>query len=271
TGPSGGATDPSGGATTGLGGGVIDLGGGAIDLGGGAIDLSGEDAKQNTIAYLISFIIPTIKQKINLHNHIAWDEYAEDYNISGSNQLFDVIEYDNAQSQKTKYNVNDNRSKTIRREMYLGFGYNVLAIKAFGALANKMVATKNVQMKTELENMVKKIRQYARAFYSTAYNTLINKKDKLMELDLNDLQILIQKFPTINSSDQKIYSAFVKPITNDYYNNIEIGTAKHTLQDNATAEEIQAYLNGKFTSNESEFNTVIDTANEIAGILNKIQ
>ncbi|AHH04341.1 Putative membrane spanning protein, partial (plasmid) [Borrelia nietonii YOR] len=200
--PGGGATDPNGGATDPVGG-VTDLGGGATDLGGGVTDLSGEAAKQNTIDYLISFIIPAIKQKINIHTNTTWNEGKQDYIISGATQFFGVIQYTDAQKQPKLYNTQDDESKAARREMYLGFDYIDLDIKAFGKLASKMVAAQNVQMKTELANMVKKIRQYARAFYLTAYNTLINKKDKLMELDLNDLQILEEKFVTINSSEKR--------------------------------------------------------------------
>ncbi len=155
--------------------------------------------------------------------------------------------------------------------MYLGFDYKKDYIKAFGALANKMVAAKNAQMKTELENMVDKIREYGRAFYFTAFNTLINKKDKLMKLDLSDLQTLEIKFEAIRSAYSNIFSTFVYSIYSDYDENIEIGTAKHTLQDNATAEEIQAYLKDKFTSNEPYFDKIIMEATDIADILNKIQ
>ncbi|UPA09777.1 hypothetical protein bhYOR_001083 (plasmid) [Borrelia nietonii YOR] len=250
---------------------VIDPNGEVIDPNGGAADQQDEAEKQRIINTLIKFIHQVIKDKINLHNNAAWNEVGEDYNISGANQLFDVIEYDNAQSQKTKYNVNNDESKTARREMYLGFDYEKDYIKAFGALANKMAAAQNVQMKTELANMVKKIRQYASAFYFTAFNPLINKKDKLMELDLSDIETLGTKFQAIRSASGNIFSKFVYSIYSNYDENIEIGTAKHTLQDNATAEEIQAYLNGKFTPIESYFDTVIKEAPDIAGILNKIQ
>ncbi|AMR75854.1 CRASP family complement regulator-acquiring lipoprotein [Borrelia hermsii] len=230
-----------------------------------------EAEKQVIVDKLItSIIIPAIKTNIDIYNSTTWDETAEAYDISGANQLFDVIEYDNAQSQKTKYNGNDDESKTTRREMYLSLHYISSIIKAFGALANKMVAAKNAQMKTELENMVDKLRKQGKAFYFTAYNTLITKQDKLLKLDLSDLQTLKVKFDAINSANKKIYPAFVKPITNDYYKNIEIGTAKHTLQDNATAGEIQTYLKDKFNSAEPHFNTIINEATDIANILKKI-
>ncbi|AHH14751.1 CRASP family complement regulator-acquiring lipoprotein, partial [Borrelia hermsii] len=146
-----------------------------------------------------------------------------------------------------------------------------LAIEAFGKLASKMVAAQNVQIKTELENMIDKIREYGKAYHLTAYNTLINKQDKLMELDLSDLQTLKEKFKTINSTRDNIYSKFAYSIYINYHEDTEIGTAKHQLKTTATAEEIQAYLNGKFTSNESEFDKVIKEALDVAGILNKIQ
>ncbi|AMR75855.1 virulence associated lipoprotein [Borrelia hermsii] len=256
--PGGGATDPSGGAAAG-------------NSGSGAANQQDEAAKQHIVNHLTALIVPSIKDNINIYNSITWNEAAEAYDISGANQLFDVIEYDNAQSQKTKYNGNDDESKTTRREMYLGFGYIALDIQAFGALANKMIAAKNAQMKTDLENMVDKIREYGTAYYLTAFNTLIKKQDKLMKLDLSDLQTLKVKFDEVNSTDNKIYSAFANSIEEDYNKNIEIGTAKHTLQDNATAEEIQKYLKDKFTPVKPDFDKIIKEATDVAGILNKIQ
>ncbi|AMR75853.1 CRASP family complement regulator-acquiring lipoprotein [Borrelia hermsii] len=246
-------------------------GGAAGNSGSGAANQQDEAAKQHIVNHLTALIVPSIKDNINIYNSITWNEAAEAYDISGANQLFDVIEYDNAQSQKTKYNGNDDESKTTRREMYLGFGYNKNYIKAFGALANKIAATKNVQMKTELENMVKKIREYGTAYHLTAFNTLINKKDKLLKLDLSDLQILKARFDAIHPTEITILFTFKDTIYSDYELNIEVGTAKHTLQDNATAEEIQKYLKDKFTSVEPDFAKVIEEAPKIAGILNKIQ
>ncbi|WP_025434280.1 CRASP family complement regulator-acquiring lipoprotein [Borrelia nietonii] len=230
-----------------------------------------DQQKQRIVNDLIALINLGIKRNITTHNNATWNEDKQKYNIKASNQLFGVIQYTDAQKQPKLYNTQDDESKTARREMYLGLRNISRIIKAFGALANKMVAAQNVQMKTDLENMVDKIRQYGTAFYLTAYNTLTDKQDKLMELDLNDLQTLKAKFKTINSSDKKIYSEFAYSIYDDHDKNIEVGTAKHTLQDNATAEEIQDYLNGKFTSVESDFDAIIKEALDVAGILNKIQ
>ncbi|UCP01887.1 virulence associated lipoprotein (plasmid) [Borrelia hermsii] len=256
--PGGGATDPNGGAAAG-------------NSGSGAANQQDEAAKQHIVNHLITLIIPSIKNNISTYNDATWDEVAQKYNIQASNQLFGVIQYTDAKKQPKLYNLQDDKSKTARREMYLGFGYIALDIQAFGALANKMIAAKNAQMKTDLENMVDKIREYGTAYYLTAFNTLIKKQDKLMKLDLSDLQTLKVKFDEVNSTDNKIYSAFANSIEEDYNKNIEIGTAKHTLQDNATAEEIQKYLKDKFTPVKPDFDKIIKEATDVAGILNKIQ
>ncbi|UPA09782.1 hypothetical protein bhYOR_001088 (plasmid) [Borrelia nietonii YOR] len=212
-----------------------------------------------------------IKDPFNTHNNATWNEGKQDYIISGATQFFGVIQYTDAKKQKKLYNTQDDESKTARREMYLGFSYFPPYIEAFGKLASKMVATQNVQMKTELANMVDKIREYARAFYLTTCNTIIKKQDKLMKLDLNDLKTLRTKLRAICSSHNNINSKFISSIYNDYHEDIKIGTAKHQLKTTATAEEIQKYLKDKFTPIESDFDNAINTANEIAGILNKIQ
>ncbi|AHH04138.1 Putative membrane spanning protein (plasmid) [Borrelia nietonii YOR] len=249
---------------------VIDPNGEVIDPNGGAADQQDEALKQGIIDYLIDFIIPAIKQTINIHTNTTWNEGKQDYIISGATQFFGVIQYTDAKKQKKLYNTQDDESKTARREMYLGFGYFPPYIEAFGKLANKMAATKNVQMKTELANMVDKIRQYARAYYLTAYNTLNDKQDKLMKLDLNDIETLRTKLQAIHSANNGINS-IISSIQKDYHEDIKIGTAKHQLKTTATAEEIQKYLKDKFDSAESDFDKAINTANEIAGILNKIQ
>ncbi|AHH04342.1 Putative membrane spanning protein, partial (plasmid) [Borrelia nietonii YOR] len=255
--PGGRATDPGSGAGN--------------HPGGGAADQQDEALKQGIIDYLIGFIIPAIKQTINTHTNTTWNEGGEDYIISGANQFFGAIQYTDAQKQPKLYNTQDDESKTARREMYLGFGYSPPHIEAFGKLANKMVATQNVQMKTDLENMVDKIRKYSKAYYLTTYNTLNDKQDKLMKLALSDLQILKERFSEIDSSNSDINSKFVYSIAKDCHEDIKIGTAKHQLKTTATAEEIQKYLKDKFDSAESDFDNAINTANEIAGILNKIQ
>ncbi|AMR75857.1 CRASP family complement regulator-acquiring lipoprotein [Borrelia hermsii] len=233
-------------------------------------DQQDEAKKQLIINDLIAFIIPIIKDNIDTHNDTTWDEDAQGYNIKASNQLFGVIQHTDAQGNKKLYNAQDDGSKTARREMYLGFDYKKNYIKAFGALANKMIAAKNAQMKTDLENMVDKIREYARAYYLTAFNTLIKKKDKLLKLDLSDLQTLKAKFWGMSSTYRDI-SFHLSSIYNDYDKDIKVGTAKHQLQTTATAEEIQKYLKDKFKPIEAYFNTIINTAPRATGILNKIQ
>ncbi|WP_025406988.1 virulence associated lipoprotein [Borrelia hermsii] len=248
--------------------------GAAGNSGSGAANQQDEAAKQHIVNHLITLIIPSIKNNINTYNDATWDEVAQQYNIQASNQLFGVIQYTDAQKQPKLYNLQDDKSKTARREMYLGFGYIALDIQAFGALANKMIAAKNAQMKTDLENMVDKIREYGTAYYLTAFNTLIKKQDKLMKLDLSDLQTLKVKFDEVNSTDNKIYSAFANSIEEDYNKDIEIGTAspkKNQLKTTATAEEIQKYLKDKFTPVKPDFDKVIKEATDVAGILNKIQ
>ncbi|WP_025406989.1 virulence associated lipoprotein [Borrelia hermsii] len=250
-------------------------GGGAAGNSSRAANQQDEAEKQVIVDKLkASIIVLGIKSNIDIHDSTTWDEDKQGYALKASYQLFGVIQYTNAQKQQKLYNLQDDESKTARREMYLGLDYNSKFIKPFGALANKMIAAKNVQMKTDLENMVDKIRKYAKAYYLTAYNTLIKKQDKLMELGLSALQTLKAKFDEINLADTKIFYGFTDSIYNDYKNDIEIGTAfpkKNQLQSTATPEEIQNYLNGKFTSVTSDLNKGIDTATDIADILNKIQ
>ncbi|AMR75856.1 virulence associated lipoprotein [Borrelia hermsii] len=258
--PGGGATDPNGGAAAG-------------NSGSRAANQQDEAKKQSIIDYLIALINQGIKDNINTHNDTTWNEAAGGYNIQASNQLFGVIQYTDAQKQQKLYNLQDNESKTARREMYLGFDYFPPYIEAFGKLANKMVSTQNVQMKTDLENMVDKIREYGTAYYLTAFNTLIKKQDKLMGLDLGDLQTLKEKFNEINLANTEISHEFTYLIYYNYDKNIEVGTAdpKHQLQTTATAEEIQDYLKDRFNSAESDFDAIIKEATDIANILNKIQ
>ncbi len=54
-----------------------------------------------------------IKDNINTHNDATWDEVAEDYNISGANQLFDVIQYTDAQSSKNSIMLRMMRVKQL--------------------------------------------------------------------------------------------------------------------------------------------------------------
>nr|WP_149028995.1 virulence associated lipoprotein [Borrelia hermsii] len=214
-----------------------------------------------------------VETELSTHKDTAWDETAQAYDISGADQLFDAIEYDNAQSQKTKYNGNDNESKKARREMYLAFAYKKDDIKAFGALANKMTAPgAPPEMKGTLEMIVDNMRQYARDFYLTAFDTLTSKKDRLMELTLSDLKILKTKFHILLASKTNLKSA-ADVIIGDYNNDIEIGAAnpKHKLKTNATAEEIKKYLEDKKNIFTTDLNTVKNDVPKIITILNKIQ
>ncbi|UPA09766.1 hypothetical protein bhYOR_001071 (plasmid) [Borrelia nietonii YOR] len=215
-----------------------------------------------------------VETELNTHNDTAWDEAGEAYDISGANQLFDTIEYDNAQGQKTKYNVNNDESKAARREMYLAFAYEKDYIKTFGALANKMTAqAAPPEMKGILEKIVDKMRKYAKDSYLTAFNTLTSKKDKLMELTLSDLKILKTKFHILLASKTNLKSA-ADVIKEDYDNDIEIGTVspnKNKIKTTATAEEIKQYLEDKKNSFIPDLNAVKKEVPEIITILNKIQ
>ncbi|UPA18941.1 virulence associated lipoprotein (plasmid) [Borrelia puertoricensis] len=218
----------------------------------------------------IQNLLQTVTSILKVHNDNAWNETAQGYNLSAANQLFSVIQH-TPQGQAAKlYNTNDADSKTARREMYLAFEYNKDYIKAFGTLANKMAAnaTATPAMKTTLEGIVNGMREYVKAYYLQAFDTINNKKDELKKLSLDNLNTLHDKINAIQEAKTNIVNAADK-IKEDYDKDIEVGkaTPKNKLRTTATATEIKDYLESKRGEFEKEINTIKQTANEIINIL----
>ncbi|BDU63322.1 hypothetical protein BOFE_08620 (plasmid) [Candidatus Borrelia fainii] len=231
---------------------------------------SKEEAQKQQMVDDIKNLLPTVTQVLTTQNDNNWDENAQGYNLFDPNQLFAVTQHTpQGQAVAKLYNANDEDSKAARREIYLAFEYNKDYIEAFGALANKMAAnaTATPAMKTTLEDILNSMREYANAYYLTAFYTLNNKKDEIEKLSLDTLKTLHNKVNEIQKAKTNIVNA-VNKIKEDYDTDKAIGkaTPQNKLKTTATATEIRDYLESKKGAFEPDFNIIKNTSNEIMNI-----
>ncbi|UPA18939.1 virulence associated lipoprotein [Borrelia puertoricensis] len=232
-----------------------------------------EEEQKQQIVDDIKNLLQIVTPILRAHNDNTWDEDAQGYNLSGPDQLFDVIEHNNYQGQAAKrYNTNDDDSKVVRREVYLAFEYNKEYINAFATLFNKiakeMRKTFYVRyVKNTLENIMKDIREYAQAYYLQAFDMINKKKDELEKLSLDNLNILHNEIQEAKTNIVNV----VHKIKEDYDKDIEVGNniPRNKLRTTANSVEIQMYLESKSKQGEFEknLNTIKNTASKIMKIL----
>ncbi|AHH13057.1 Hypothetical protein BHO_0028700 (plasmid) [Borrelia hermsii YBT] len=168
-----------------------------------------------------------IKHILNIHNNDKWVEDNTQFDMKGTNQLFDVITTDN----NKKYKDNE----FARREIYLAFEYHTNSIREFGTIANKLAngAIKGSNQDIQHLNMViNQVKQYARNYFLAAFTPLINKKDNLTSLSFRDLRKLTNKFKTLENKKQQIKNTLLR-IKNDFnnnHNNIKTGSIANLIK-----------------------------------------
>ncbi|UPA18940.1 virulence associated lipoprotein (plasmid) [Borrelia puertoricensis] len=232
--------------------------------------LTKEEQKQQIVDD-IKKLLKTVTQILKVHNDNNWDETAQGYNLSGKDQLFDVIYHEFAANKFAEYNKNDDESRAARREVYLAFEYNKDYINAFGTLVNRLAESVrdgspySYYISHGLEGIVNGIREYAKAYYLQAFNKINNKKDELKKLSLNKLKILLNKINTIKDAKTNIVNAAHK-IKEDYDKDIPTGRIGR-LRTYTFDRNLQRYLNRKLDKVAKDLKIIKKTANTIMNIL----
>ncbi|UPA18944.1 virulence associated lipoprotein [Borrelia puertoricensis] len=230
-----------------------------------------EEAQKQQIVDDIKNLLQTVTPILRVHNDNAWDEDAQGYNLSGQGQIFSVINHNTTLDKGIMffrvYNNNDDGSKIARREVYLAFEYNKDYINAFATLANKLVErTTKYDVSKAVEDIMKDIREYAKAYYLQAFDMINKKKDELKKLSLDNLNTLHDKINEIQEAKTNIVN-IVHKIKEDYDTKIKVGSATLQTISTATDTEIIDYLNSKRVEFANDINTIKQEANEITNIL----
>ncbi|UPA18943.1 virulence associated lipoprotein [Borrelia puertoricensis] len=231
-----------------------------------------EEAQKQQIVDDIKNLLQTVTPILRVHNDNNWDEDPQGYNLFGSDrfQLFDVI--DHTPKKYEPYNANNDVSKAARREVYLAFEYNKDYLNAFATIANKLeqYARGDYPTNEHVRKRVLNIREYAKAYYLQAFDTINNKKDELEKLSLENLNTLHNKINAIQEAKTNIVNIAHK-IKEDYDAKIQVGsgTLQSEVKTQEHSSEIYAYIASKIKEGEFEknLNTIKQEANEIINIL----
>ncbi|WP_434757060.1 virulence associated lipoprotein (plasmid) [Borrelia puertoricensis] len=233
-----------------------------------------EEAQKQQIVDDIKNLLQTITPILRVHNDNTWDEDAQGYNLSGQGQIFSAIDHHITLPTGrvvSKGYVFD-ESKAARREVYLAFEYNKDYLNAFATIANKLVkyARGDYPTNEHVRKLVLSIREYAKAYYLQAFDTINNKKDELEKLSLENLNTLHNKINAIQEAKTNIVNIAHK-IKEDYDAKIKVGsgTLQSEVQTYAHSLAIYDYIASKIKEGEFEknLNTIKQEANEIINIL----
>ncbi|UPA16962.1 hypothetical protein bcCo53_001130 (plasmid) [Borrelia coriaceae] len=118
------------------------------------------------------------------------------------NKAFDILQKD-----AKPYSHADNKNE--RRKIYLSLGYHGPSITSLGLILNKLAenATTNPQPNqqyTILKHIVEGVSNFATDYFETALRPLCNKKNKLKDLSLNALNLLVQKLNELENTKSTI-------------------------------------------------------------------
>ncbi|WP_041177809.1 virulence associated lipoprotein [Borrelia duttonii] len=232
--------------------------------------------KQEEIKGVKNLIPHSVLRILGVHHNATWDEDTAGYNLKGADELFNKISYTSASGTSVLYdgttpNSDADVSKAARREVYLACEYKSDFIKAFASVINRLALVPAATGR--LEDLILKIREYAKAYYIDVYDTLQKKLGKLDTLSLADVESLRTRLIELEEAKKELRDEAIQPIIRAYINDESIveGSADHHLKNVATTvDEILEYGNKKLTGFETRRNKIISISEQIKGILSRI-
>ncbi|AHH07456.1 Putative membrane spanning protein (plasmid) [Borrelia crocidurae DOU] len=163
----------------------------------------------------------------------------------------------------------------FQKEFYLALEYNYDLLKPFAYVYGKLscdVAHKsfyNEQTKDKIlklkNNIVKRLRNYAKAYYIDVYQSLLAKKDKLNDkLSLKNVRILKSKLNEIELAKQELRTNVIQQFVD--------GVKKYEPYSLDSEYDIWPHLRDMFSGDfKSKCDAVISPAEKIKDILDNIQ
>ncbi|WP_024654714.1 virulence associated lipoprotein [Borrelia hispanica] len=232
--------------------------------------------KREEIKGIKNLIPHSALRALKVHNDATWDEDKAGYDLKGADQLFNKISYTSASGTPALYdgttaNTDASISKAARKEVYLACEYKSDFIKAFASVINKLAVVPATIAR--LEDLVLKIRGYAKAYYIDVYDTLKKKLNNLEKLSLADVESLRTRLVELEEAKKALRYEAIQPIIDAYINkeSIVTGVANHHLQNAATTvEEIVKYGEDKLPGFNTRLNKIISISGQIKGILSSI-
>ncbi|ACH93810.1 virulence associated lipoprotein [Borrelia duttonii] len=164
--------------------------------------------------------------------------------------------------------------KARRKEFYLALEYNDYYLIAFIYIYDRLSSNPAFSKETFLlrNNMVKRLRRYAVAYYIDVYQTLKAKEKKLDTLSLKNLRLLKTKLTELESSQKELIDKVILKLAADS-NNFDTIVFKsiETTVRNLSFDNLWLYFKEKYESFASKYSVVMAHAKKIKVILNKIQ
>ncbi|WP_024654729.1 virulence associated lipoprotein [Borrelia hispanica] len=192
------------------------------------------------------------------------------YNLGVLSTLFlDLFTDDGV---KGEYLKEDNFE--LQKEFYLALEYNDDLLKPFAYVYGRLsydVAnrssydqhTKN-EIVSQKNDIVDKLRNYAKAYYIDVYQSLLAKKDKLDKLLLKDVRFLKRELNELELAKQELRTDIIQRFVK--------GVKKYEPYSLDSKHDVWPHLRDTFNEDfDIKFYYVIDLAERIKNILDKIQ
>ncbi|WP_024654726.1 virulence associated lipoprotein [Borrelia hispanica] len=182
-----------------------------------------------------------------------------EYPVGALSTLFWGLTYDDS----LEYLEGDNFE--LLKEFYLALEYNDDLFSPFVYVYGKLsYFQRNTDEVLKLKNnIVKRLRNYAKAYYIDVYQSLLVKKDKLDKLLLKDVLFLKSKLNEIELAKQELRTNIIQQFVDD--------CRQCVLYSLDSKHDVWPYLRDTFNEDfDTKCDAVIDLAADIKNILDNI-
>ncbi|ETZ17892.1 putative membrane spanning protein [Borrelia duttonii CR2A] len=245
---------------------------------------SEEEERQERIAAIKNATSVDVKAVLEKHNDPNWDdENKYSHRVFYFDYIHDVFSGvpHRVDDDGTEFLYNDatagdraKESKAARREVYLAFDYFYNFIWVFGGFARKLIGTSELvtKNKAKLKDLLKKMRDCAKAYYIDAHDTLQKKLGSLESLSGSDVKSLYDNLDKLETARLTLIADVVLPLRNKYSITGEYLANKNSIiPANITADDIETYWNTLSSKFNDDCNEIVRLGGEIKGILDNIK
>ncbi|WP_318250789.1 virulence associated lipoprotein [Borrelia duttonii] len=237
-----------------------------------------EDQRKREIEYIKDATSSDVKKVLDDHNNANWNgEQGADF----VDIMFVFGKVPHKVDGVTEVLYNDAAAtgdvaaegKAARKEVYLALNYYSSFISDFGTVFKKFVNTAALvtKYKNELKEFFGNIRDFAKAYYIDAHDTLQKKLNKLDSLSLDEARFLSSKLGELETRRLKLISGVIAEVRSDL-NNSSPGAGGVHLKGNATTpEQIKTYWESKSATFNDDCAEIVKISGEIKNILDNIQ
>ncbi|WP_024652972.1 CRASP family complement regulator-acquiring lipoprotein [Borrelia persica] len=196
---------------------------------------------------------------------------SEPDNQGGMSQVFSVMLYSVTYEGMSRFDYDYKNNERDRRLIYLAFDYDSNHLKLFSIILNKLLSGfgKPYNALDIATYALFRLAVFSRKYYLSSFKTLREKKDNLVNLEIEDLEKLKRYFELLNEDGKVKLEEIQDEIREDYVN--DVGRIRTGGDD---AQLVYSYLTDITRNYQIRADNVLrkigDADTNIIKILNKI-